>query len=338
MSHRRRAAGALARLLSRDERALVRIPLLLFQRLHVGLRKRSLLHEPSRVKRPHPRMLLDALVHQRLGVGRLVPLVVAVQPETDQIDDDVLVKFLTVVERDLQDPPRRLGVVSVDVEDRNLHGFRDVRRIEGGAAGRRVRCEADLIVDDDVNRAPRAVSAQLREVEDLRDDPLPRERGVAVEKHGQDLSPALFPRETGTILDGARHPLDDRIDRFQVRRIRGDGDPNLPPALRSPGRARALVIFDVPLVRRKVRVNRPLETGEDALGRVADDVGENVQPPAVRQSHHHVFDAPRAQSVQRGLELQHLDHVDRGEPASNHRGAWRQLVAWSGVRFFRLRR
>ena len=122
------------RLLRRLERRLVRGELPGFELLDFRLGQDALAHEPPRVERAHARVLLDPLVHEGLGVGRLVPLVVAVAAEADQVDDDVLVELLAVVERDLQDAVGRLGVVAVDVEDRDLVDLRDVRRIERRAA------------------------------------------------------------------------------------------------------------------------------------------------------------------------------------------------------------
>ena len=52
-------------------------------------RDHAQLRQPLREERPHRRVLRDLLVHQRLRVGRLVGLVVAVAPVADQVDHDV---------------------------------------------------------------------------------------------------------------------------------------------------------------------------------------------------------------------------------------------------------
>jgi hypothetical protein len=56
---------------------------------------------------------------------------------------------------------------------------------------RRRRREADLVVDDDVDRAARAVAVELREVEHLRDEPLPANARVAVHEHRDDARALL---------------------------------------------------------------------------------------------------------------------------------------------------
>ena len=92
----------------------------------------------------------------------------------DQVDDDVLVELLAEVEGELGDPHAGLGVVAVDVEDRRLDHPGDVGGVERRARRRRRGGEADLVVDDDVDRAAGAVAAQLRQVQRLGDDALAR--------------------------------------------------------------------------------------------------------------------------------------------------------------------
>ncbi len=127
-------------------------------------------------------LLLDQVVHQRLGVRRVVALVVTAAAVADQVDDDVLVERLAVLERQPRDADARLGVVAVHVEDRRLDHPRDVGAVERGARRAGRGGEADLVVDDQVDRAAGAVAAQLREVERLRDHALAGERRVAVDQ------------------------------------------------------------------------------------------------------------------------------------------------------------
>jgi hypothetical protein len=70
------------------------------------------------VEPAHRGVLVDLFVHERLGVARVVALVVAVAPVADEVDDDVLVEGLAVGEGDAGDAHARLGVVPVHVEDR----------------------------------------------------------------------------------------------------------------------------------------------------------------------------------------------------------------------------
>ncbi len=71
------------------------------------------------------------------------------------------------------------------MEDRRLDHLRDVGAVDRRTRRRRRRGEADLVVDDDVDRAAGAVAAQLREVERLGHDALAGERSVAVDEQRQ---------------------------------------------------------------------------------------------------------------------------------------------------------
>ena len=91
------------------------------------------------VELAHRAALVDRLVHQRLGVARVVALVVAVAPVADHVDDDVLVEPLAVREREPGDAHARLGVVAVHVEDRRLDHLGDVGGVHRRAGGLRAR-------------------------------------------------------------------------------------------------------------------------------------------------------------------------------------------------------
>jgi hypothetical protein len=82
-------------------------------------------------------LLLDQVVHQRLGVRRVVAFVVTAPAVADEVDDDVLVEGLAVLEGQPRDPDARLWVVAVDVEDRRLHHARHVGAVETRPRGAR---------------------------------------------------------------------------------------------------------------------------------------------------------------------------------------------------------
>ena len=127
------------------------------------------------------------LVHQRLGERRLVALVVAVPAVADHVDDDVLAERLAELERQLGDVDDRLGILAVDVEDRHLDHLGDVGAVarRAGVAGR--GGEADLVVDDDVDRAAGACSRAAATGSASRPPALAGEGRVAVdqERHAQ---------------------------------------------------------------------------------------------------------------------------------------------------------
>ena len=142
---------------------------------------------------------------------------------------------------------------------------------------------------DEVHRPARPVAGELREVEGLGHDALAGERRVAVQQKRQDPLPRLRAVPAALLL-GAHHALDDRVDGLEVRRVRRHRDPDRPSALGHALASRALVVLHVSLVGGKVRMHRSFEAGEDALGRVADDVGHDVQAAPMGHAERELFD------------------------------------------------
>ena len=123
----------------------------------------------------------------------------------DEIDHDVLVEDLPVAQREPHRGDGGFGVVAVHVEHGRLDHLRDVGAIRRRAAVARIaHREADLVVDDEVDRAARVERARLRQLERLRDHALPGERRVAVDQHGQHL---LAERIAAAILARAHGAL-----------------------------------------------------------------------------------------------------------------------------------
>ena len=117
---------------------------------------------------------------ERLRVGRLVGLVVAEAAVADEVDDDIVGEALAERHREPDRVQRGLGIVGIDVDDRDVEPLRQIARVAGRAGLVRVGREADLVVRDQVDRAARLVAGEPLEVERLGDDPLAGERGVAV--------------------------------------------------------------------------------------------------------------------------------------------------------------
>ena len=246
---------------------------------------------------------VDELVHARLRERGLVALVVPVAAVADHVDDDVLGEALPERERELDDPARGFGIVAVDVEDRRLHGLGDVGRVHGRAREVGSGREPELVVHDDVHGAADVVAGQLREVERLGDDALAREGGVAVDEH-REHEAALLVAEP--VLLRAHDALDDRVDRFEVARVRGEGHRDRAARARGVLAARAEVVLHVAAAAGHVRVELALELAEDLRVRLADDVGEHVEPAAVRHADDGLFHA-----VVDGRVEQEVEHRDQ---------------------------
>ncbi len=187
----------------------------------------------------------------------------------------------------------RFGIVAVHVKDRRLDHLGDVGGIETRTRGLGRRGEADLIVDDDVDRPAHAVARELREVEGLGHDALAREGRVAVYEDRQvrvvlDLHPRLGA-VTGSqhqVLLGAHNAFDDGTDRFEVRGVRRHRDVDGHATGILEDAARTLVVLDVAAALDALGVEVALEFAEDVAVGLAHDVGEHVETSAVRHGDH----------------------------------------------------
>ncbi len=237
------------------------------------------LHQRVGVQAPRARMLVDLLVHERLRDHRLVGLVVAEAPEADEIDEHVAVILLAIFHRELDREQAHLGIVRIDVEDRAVRHLRDVGAVERAARVARVgRGEADLVVDDDVDRAAGVVAARLGHVEAFLHDALSRDGGVAVDQHRQHLvalgiAPAVLAR--------AHRAFHHGIHRLEVRGIEREGEVHR-AAGRDHVRGEALVILHV--ARGELLRVLALELREELARHLAQRVDEHVEAPAMRHA------------------------------------------------------
>ncbi len=126
-------------------------PLLVLLDVHLG--EGTLLQKLLDVDVDLGVLLLDTLVHQGLGEGRLVRLVVAVLAVADHVNDDILLVLGAPVGGHLADKVDGLDVVGVDVEDGGVDGLGNVGAVGGRAGITGIGGEADLVVDNQVDCA-----------------------------------------------------------------------------------------------------------------------------------------------------------------------------------------
>ena len=167
-------------------------------------------------------MATNVLVHDRLRRGGFIGFAMAMLAIAHQIDHYVLVEFHAEIKRELGDQRDRFWVVCIHVKDRRLHHLGDIRAVQGRTGVERVAGgEANLVVHDEVDGATGGVAARLRQVEGLHHHPLPGERGVAVDEDRYDLVTFDIPT---AVLPGADRTFDHRVNNFQMRGIKCQGD------------------------------------------------------------------------------------------------------------------
>ena len=147
-----------------------------------GLRDFAQPEQVIEVALAHRRAVLDRLVHPRLGERRLVPLVVPPAAETVHVDHDVTMKSGAEIQRQIHYLRNRFRILAVHVEDGNLQHLRHVAGIRAGPPLLRRRREAELVVDDDVDRPAHGVPGQLAQIQRLLHDPFTGKGRIAVDQ------------------------------------------------------------------------------------------------------------------------------------------------------------
>src|SRR3990172_1296721 len=126
-------------------------------------------------------MLVDFLVHQRLGKARFVPFVVTVATVPDQVNEKIFIEFVAVSKGSQGCFEAAVRVVGVYVDDRDFKSFRQVAGMQGAPSFFWIGRIAKLVVRDDMDRTGDGIAFQVREVEGLGDNPLGRKGSVSMD-------------------------------------------------------------------------------------------------------------------------------------------------------------
>jgi hypothetical protein len=133
-----------------------------------------------------------------------------------------------------------------------------------------------------------AIGAQARHVQRLRDDALAAEGRVAVD---QDREHALAVLVALLVLEGARHAAHDRVHGLEVARVGREQHLDRAAGARAVDALLAQVVLDVARALARQRQQHALELAEDRVPALAQDVGQHVEPAAVRHADHDLLDA-----------------------------------------------
>jgi hypothetical protein len=159
------------------------------------------------------------LAKQRLCERGFIPFVVAEAAVANHIDNHVTLKNSPEIHRQKDHAHDRLGIIAVNVENRTLEHFADIRRVRRRSGFLRSRGKADLVIDDDVKSAASRVSAKSTQVQSFLYDSFARKAGIAVDHYGHAALPLAV---AGSVLLGAHAPERDRIDEFEMTGIEAE--------------------------------------------------------------------------------------------------------------------
>ncbi len=239
-------------------------------------------------------MVRDRAIHQRLSEGRLVAFVMAVTAIAEDVDHHVLLEAMAELGRDARDMHDRLGIVAIDVENRRLNFFRDLGAIGAGARIGRAGGEADLVVDDDMDRAAGAIAFELGEIERFGHEALAGESRVAMHQQADDL---IALGVAALALFGAHLAEHHGIDRLEMRGIGGQREMD-EVAVEAAVRRGAEMVFDVARALHVFGIGGiALEFGEHGGKGLAHHVGQHVEPAAMRHADDQLFHAELAAAL-----------------------------------------
>jgi hypothetical protein len=250
----------------------------------------------------HARVLADQGVHPRVGERRLVALVVAVTPETEDVHHHVLGHLLPEIQGQAHDVQDRLRVVAVHVEYRHGGHLGHVGGEEGGAGIPSGGGEADLVVDHDVQCASGVVALDLGQVEDLGHHPLRGEGRITVQDHrqhflgiGKEIPVAPALQSPGLAF---HHP----VHRLQVAGIGREGQPQAASGRVAMLPGVAQVVFHVAAAAVLPRSVHVLEQVEDLRRRLSGHLVEDGDAAPVGGAQHHLLQAAPGRRVQQELQ------------------------------------
>ena len=268
------------------------------ERLGLLLGEQALLDQAAGVDGAHRLVLADGPIEQRLGERRLVGFVVAQPPIAVEIDEHVAREAPPEVHRQLHRAIHGVGVVAVDVEDGRVDHLGDVGGVLARAALLRRGGEADLVVDHHVERAADAKRRQLAQHQRLLDHAFAGQRRVAVDEERQ---PALAAQVTDAVLLRAHAADRDRVDELEMAGIEAEREMDALAGGGDPVGGVPEVIAHVAATAIAARL-AVLELAEDLARRLAEDVRQHVEPPAVRHADHDLGRALAAGLLHRPIE------------------------------------
>ncbi len=245
-------------------------------------RRNPILLQTIGVQLTRRRVLLDFLIHQRLGRARLVGFVMAVTAVAHQIDEHITFKGITEIQRNAGDESHGFRVIGVNVENRRLHHFTDVSTVRRGARIQRVGGrKTDLVVNHDPHGAAHFVAPRFRHVQGFLHHALPGHGGIAVDGDRQHF---IAARLVQTIQTRAHGPHHHRADDFQMRRVKRQRQV-YQTAFGFDIRREAHVVFHVAGAEVFFMLTGKLI--KQILRLFAEHVNQDVQSSTVRHAQHH---------------------------------------------------
>ena len=218
----------------------------------------------------------------------------------DEVNEHIFTELASVLDGQLGNPDHSFGIIPVDMEHGAPECLGQVRRVLAGAARIRGRREPDLVIHRDVDSSADGVAAKLRQVDGFLHDAQARHSSVAVDQDGHQRE-ALVAAVQNVLL-GSSNALCDGVHGLQVGRVRRERDVDFTVIEHGDEVAGfTQVVLHVTGTTGGGRINIALELGEDLREGLADDIRQDVQPPAVSHADDHFVEPLSSGGVNGGV-------------------------------------
>src|SRR5205085_5366629 len=207
-------------------------------------------------------MLFDCFVEQWLSDRWIIDFAVTMAAIADQINHHVAAKCVAVIQYHAPHTHDCIHILAIDVKDGDGLTFGEISRKTRRMEVARHGCEANEIVDDDVNRAANIVAVHAGIVQRLGPHALSGEGCITVNQKWEKLRAATLP---GAVLLSTRAPHRNRVNGFQMTGIGHQVNVNPRSASGHVLASGAHVVLYVSASENAARVNI-FEPGENLLG------------------------------------------------------------------------
>mmetsp|Transcript_84960 Transcript_84960/g.203634 ORF Transcript_84960/g.203634 Transcript_84960/m.203634 type:complete len:539 (-) Transcript_84960:195-1811(-) len=245
------------------------------------------------------RMLVDLLVQHRLRILWRIRLVVAEAAVANNIDDDICLPGLSPLGGELECTGDCHRVITVYMQDGKIEALAKVRGVQGGPVIHRIRGEAHLVVDDNMDSSANVKLPHVRKLQRLIANALPSKGGIPMEKDRHDARPGLCCVAQVVLLCPCS-PKGDSVHCLQVRGIRLKRSKHRFPIRKLADIGCSQVIFDIaceqPIVDLTLLHNvlkvvmRALELSKHLDQRLANDIREHIQATPMRHPNDGLLD------------------------------------------------
>ena len=187
-------------------------------------------------------MRADCFVHFWLGDCWLIAFVMPSTSIANDINDDILLKSHSIVERHLGHKQNGNWVITVYMEDWGLHHFCDFRAITRRPSVLTfTNGVTDLIINNNVQRPTRIKASGLRHLKGLHDNPLTRKGCITMNVDGKHL---VTDRVPAPVHSSANRSCDNGCRDLKMARIKSKRQVHFATG-RHQVRGEPLMIFNV---------------------------------------------------------------------------------------------